>query len=265
VLHVYYIHTDHLDAPKEITDTGGNVVWRNLPTTEPFGNSPPEENPSGLGTFKFNLRHSNYYADTETGTFYAHFRDCYDPATGRFCQSDPIGLAGGSFSTYQFVDSNPLSYRDPSGLCPWCIVRASIVLLDAILSLEAASDGVPPVGGSLLKAGEKTACEIAKEPSVKYIGKLDDLRDIPRSQTLLDDLPNLGNAKANYTQNSSVLRKALRDGFEIRDASAFRPNSSLDPTRLRPDRTVGQSFLGAERNILDNKGLTLDPSGAYLP
>jgi RHS repeat-associated protein len=115
-LNVYYIHVDQLDAPKEITDTGGNVVWRNLPTTEPFGNSPPEENPSGLGTFKFNLRHSNYYADTETGTFYAHFRDCYDPATGRFCQSDPIGLEGGSFSTYTYTNQNPLSYIDPLGL-----------------------------------------------------------------------------------------------------------------------------------------------------
>jgi len=49
-------------------------------------------------------------------------------------------------------------------------------------------------------------------PGVKYIGKLDDLQGIPRSQTLLDDLPNLGSARANYYQNSSVLRGALRDG-----------------------------------------------------
>ena len=95
--------------------------------------------------------------------------------------------------------------------------------------------------------------------------KLDDLQGIPRAQTLLDDLPNLGNARANYYQNSSVLRGALRDGYEIRDASAYRPNWSPDPTLLRPDRTVGQSFLGAERNILDNKGLILNPSGAYVP
>lgn len=100
---------------------------------------------------------------------------------------------------------------------------------------------------------------------VKYIGKLDDLQGIPRSQTLLDDLPDLGSPRANYYQNSSVLRKALRDGYDIRDASAYRPNSSPDPTLLRPDRTVGQSFLGAERNILDNKGLTPSPNGTYVP
>ena len=94
---------------------------------------------------------------------------------------------------------------------------------------------------------------------------MDDLPGIPRSQTLLDDLPDLGSAKANYYQNSSVLRKSLRDGYEIRDASAFRPNWSPDPTLLRPDRTVGQSFLGAERLILDIKGLVLSPNGAYAP
>jgi len=106
---------------------------------------------------------------------------------------------------------------------------------------------------------------VAGDAGIKYIGKLEDLQGIPRSQTLLDQLPDLGSARANYYQNSSVLRKALRDGYEIRDASAYRPNGSLDPTRLRPDRTVGQSFLGAERNILNNKGLSLSPSGAYVP
>lgn len=101
--------------------------------------------------------------------------------------------------------------------------------------------------------------------SVKYIGRLDDLKGVPRSQTLLNDLPDLGSARANYYQNSSVLQKALRDGFEIRDASAFRPNSELAPTLLRPDRTVGQTFLCAERLILGNKGLQPSPGGAYVP
>jgi hypothetical protein len=77
-------------------------------------------------------------------------------------------------------------------------------------------------------------------------------------------LPNLGSPRANYYQNSSVLRKALRDGFEIRDASVFRPNWSPDPTLLRPDRTIWQSFLGAERNILENKGFFINSSGSYI-
>jgi hypothetical protein len=112
----------------------------------------------------------------------------------------------------------------------------------------------------------KTASQAAhaKSQGVKYIGKMDDLKGIPRCQTLLDDLPDLGSTKSNYYQNSSVLRKALWEGYEIRDASAYRPNWTPDPTLLRPDRTVGQSFLGAERLIMDNKGLLLDSSGAYV-
>jgi RHS repeat-associated protein len=35
----------------------------------------------------------------ETGLFYNYFRN-YDPQVGGYLESDPIGLAGGSYSTY---------------------------------------------------------------------------------------------------------------------------------------------------------------------
>jgi RHS repeat-associated protein len=41
----------------------------------------------------------------------------YDPATGRFTQEDPIGLAGG-LNAYGFANGDPVSYTDPYGLCP---------------------------------------------------------------------------------------------------------------------------------------------------
>jgi len=82
--------------------------------SEAFGASLPDQNPSGLGTFVFNLRFSGQYYDQETGLFYNVFRD-YDPRTGRYIESDPIGLNGG-INTYAYVENNTLSYIDPLGL-----------------------------------------------------------------------------------------------------------------------------------------------------
>jgi len=40
-----------------------------------------------------------------------------DPATGRFTQEDPIGLAGG-LNLYGFAAGDPVNFSDPFGLCP---------------------------------------------------------------------------------------------------------------------------------------------------
>jgi RHS repeat-associated protein len=63
------------------------------------------------------------YYDSEIGTHYNYFRD-YDPSTGRYIESDPIGLDGG-MNTYAYVEANPLVLTDPSGENPTVpIVRA---------------------------------------------------------------------------------------------------------------------------------------------
>jgi RHS repeat-associated protein len=98
-----------------ITDANGVIVWQ-WDNTDPFGNNIPNQSPNGTGTqFVFNLRFAGQYFDQETGTYYNGFRD-YDPATGRYLESDPIGLYGGQDSTYAYVNGNPLTYVDNFGL-----------------------------------------------------------------------------------------------------------------------------------------------------
>jgi RHS repeat-associated protein len=109
---VYFIHADHVDAPRVVLDRAGNVRWRWL--AEPFGATAPQTNPGGLGSFTQNLRMPGQYADAETGLFYNQSR-YYDPSIGRYAQSDPIGLAGG-INTYSYVNGDPARTVDPEGL-----------------------------------------------------------------------------------------------------------------------------------------------------
>jgi RHS repeat-associated protein len=74
------------------------------------------EDPDGdSNLFGYGLRFPGQYFDAETGLHYNYYRDGYDSATGRYTQSDPIGLRGG-LNTYAYAQQNPLAYIDPSGL-----------------------------------------------------------------------------------------------------------------------------------------------------
>jgi RHS repeat-associated protein len=108
----YYVHTDHLGTPRAITD-GNTVIWRW--ESDPFGTTAAQEDPDGdLTDFTYKLRFPGQYYDQETGLHYNYFRD-YDPAIGRYVQSDPIGVEGG-LNTFAYAFLNPLLGFDPLGL-----------------------------------------------------------------------------------------------------------------------------------------------------
>jgi RHS repeat-associated protein len=111
-----YVETDHLGTPRAIIHPTKNVIiWRWDMNERAFGEHSPNQNPDGDSlSYKLNLRYPGQYYDSESGFNYNYFRD-YDPATGRYIESDPIGLAGGT-STYGYVGGNPLSHLDPYGL-----------------------------------------------------------------------------------------------------------------------------------------------------
>lgn len=113
---LHYVEPDHLGTPRAVIDRTRDVaIWTWDAKSEAFGNSPPNQDPDLDGSaFVFNLRFPGQRYDATTGLNYNYFRD-YDPASGRYVQSDPIGLSGG-ISTYAYVEGNPLGSVDPLGL-----------------------------------------------------------------------------------------------------------------------------------------------------
>ena len=85
----FYIAPDYLGAPHQITNGAQQVVW--FWDHDPFGNGQP----TGALSSTYKLRFPGQFYDGETGLHYNTFRD-YDPTTGRYIESDPIGLKGGS-------------------------------------------------------------------------------------------------------------------------------------------------------------------------
>lgn len=115
-IEILYIDTDFLNAPTALVSaTSGKVVWRW--DHDPYGNGAALEEPSNTGTDTvFNLRFPGQYYDQETGLMHNAFRD-YDPTVGRYLESDPMGLYGGSYSPYVYASGDPIIYIDPFGLC----------------------------------------------------------------------------------------------------------------------------------------------------
>ncbi len=115
----YMVYSDHLDTPRMITDHNNQIRWTWYPEqAEAFGANTPNENPQNLGVFTYNLRFPGQLYDPQTQLSYNYYRD-YDPRTGRYIESDPIGLDAGQMSTYTYVDGKPLLYTDEEGTNSW--------------------------------------------------------------------------------------------------------------------------------------------------
>lgn len=114
-----------MKTPRRLTNTQGQTAWRwkysafgdEQPTKAANRFVDPVTTPNaGTGTVadvNYNLRYPGQYADSESGLHYNYFRS-YDARTGRYTQSDPIGLDGG-WNRFGYVEGNPLSGVDPDG------------------------------------------------------------------------------------------------------------------------------------------------------
>ncbi|WP_093533709.1 DUF6531 domain-containing protein [Stenotrophomonas rhizophila] len=116
---LFYIEVDHLGSPRTVIDPARDVsVWSWSLLSEAFGAGAPFEDADQDGVVQvFDLRFPGQEFDAKSGLHYNYFRD-YEPSTGRYLESDPLGLQA-SMSTYGYVGSSPLSWSDPSGLVRW--------------------------------------------------------------------------------------------------------------------------------------------------
>jgi RHS repeat-associated protein len=149
LIDMFYVHRDHLGTPRVVSKPADNKrVWEWH--GQAFGETAPNENeracratfrcrlivrskvkralrrgrnqnPQNLtgvaaanAQFRYNVRFPGQFYDAESGKHYNYFRD-YDASTGRYVQSDPIGLRAG-MNTYAYVKSRPLKKVDPKGL-----------------------------------------------------------------------------------------------------------------------------------------------------
>jgi RHS repeat-associated protein len=90
-----------------MTDATGTVAWS--ADYKPFG-----EATVTVSTITNNLRFPGQYYDAETGLNYNYYRD-YNPALGRYIETDPIGLSGG-INLFVYVANSPIKLIDELGL-----------------------------------------------------------------------------------------------------------------------------------------------------
>lgn len=224
------IQTDHLGTPRVVIDRATDkAVWTWSILGEAFGSDAPNEDPDKDGAkYVFDMRFPGQRYDAVTGLFQNGWRD-YDPTSGRYVQSDPIGLGGG-ISTYGYVANNPFGATDINGL-------------DIAVAID--RDAVPTFFGS---AGHSATLVGTDAKGWTYYSK-DGVDGAGVSLNVRQDYPTMADF---LTTNGS----RYREGFVI-SANAIQ---DFDAKRWA-DRHIGDAYSGAWNNCADFVRGTLHAGG----
>ncbi len=110
-----YYQTDGIGSVTSLSNGAGTLS--NTYAYDSFGKLT-----ASSGTLTNAFRYAGREFDPETGLHFYRAR-YYDAGIGRFISADPIQFDGG-VNFYNYVDGNPINYRDPSGQIPvygwWC-------------------------------------------------------------------------------------------------------------------------------------------------
>lgn len=180
---LHYYHVDHLNTPQWLTDENQTLAWSAL--YQPFGQVTLETN-----LIEQPLRFSGQYFDQETDLHYNYFR-YYDPATGRYITSDPIGLAGG-INTYAYVENNPIINIDPKGLqsealLPSCAFGGPYNPVCDVAVIVTACKWMLVVGGAIVMTQDTGDCDDGNCPDES---SRDETKDEAKDETPPPDRKN---------------------------------------------------------------------------
>ena len=255
------------------TDSDGKYVYTTVTD---------ESAPGHISTLN-PIRYRGYYYDEDLELYYLQSR-YYDAEIGRFINADTTGLLAVSSgdvtdkNLFAYCDNNPVNRHDNGGNVwetvfdlvslgfsiydvvknpqdPWAwagVIGDAVDLIpfvtgvgESIKAIKIARNTVETADTihdslkTIDNLSDVSSTLINKTP---VIGKMDDLNKYipkPNEFKLSDLLPYKGTPKRNWKQNSSVLRR-FADGRPIKDISPY------------PMKNAG--FLGAERNLLMNRG-----------
>ena len=215
---VFAVHTDNLGTPKLLTSTEGETVWE--ATYTPLGEALISQQ-----AIEFNLRFPGQYADAETGTHYNYQRD-YDPRTGRYLTSDPIGLAGGD-NTYAYANNNVLGAIDALGL---------FTTIPDFLEEEALP--FSPIG----PGSDPSTVDTTTSP-------------VPHPTTLTDDITDLGVNDPNQLVNNFLTRGSLCDTEAELEYFAEQIETIIGGENYHSFLNAGYLLVGNEiDHVIENPG-----------
>ncbi|QGM46566.1 RHS repeat-associated core domain-containing protein [Methylocystis heyeri] len=252
----YFIAPDHLNGamaligPTPQSPATPMILWSFDP--DPFGNGTPR-NPTGA--VGFNLRFPGQFADGETGLNYNGARD-YDPTSGRYIESDPIGLGGG-VNTYVYAGNNPVSLIDPFGTSadgPGFVSGVQSAFGDMFSSPQHYFGTTVPnaVGGILNACGAfcdpGVQMSIGDVPGAAVFGILGNFAKATGTAERMAGL--IDGSAIRFTQSS--VSATFRDGASLQTTVDALRAGTMSPVELPPIRTFQQGGLTF---TLDNRRL----------